>query len=123
MNVFAELAIILAICVVGEVVSAMLPFVFPSSIVSLCLLIVLLLTGVIKEGHIKKTADFITSHMSLFFVPSCIGIMQYSDLILPQIVPFTIIAVITTPLVYATTGWTVQLMMRHMNKKEVPHDD
>lgn len=118
MNIFTELAIILSVCMVGECLSQVLPFTLPSSVVSLILLLILLTAGILKKIHVVKTATFITGHMSFFFVPSCIGIMQYFDLIGPQLLPFLLITAITTPLVYAVTGWTAQLMIAHMEKQE-----
>ncbi len=122
MNVLFQLTIILSICMVGEGIAALLPMTFPASVISLILLIVLLLTGVVKEKHISRCADFITGHMSFFFVPSCIGIMQYFDLIVPQIVPFLLVTALTTPLIYFVTAWTVQLMVARMEKQGGSHD-
>lgn len=122
MNVLFQFTIILSVCMVGEGIASILPMTFPASVISLILLIVLLLTGVVKERHISRCADFITGHMSFFFVPSCIGIMQYFDLIIPQIVPFLLVTALTTPLIYAVTAWTVQLMVGRM-EKEAAKDD
>ncbi len=122
MTIIAELAILLSLCMVGEVISSQLPFVLPASVVSLILLIILLLTGVIKEGYIKRTADFFMTYMSFFFVPSCIGIMQYFDLLAPMLLPFIVITILTTPVIYGITAWSVQLMVRMGEKKEGEHD-
>lgn len=118
MNVFGQLGVILGICLVGEGISYLLPITIPASVVSLILLMGLLFLGILKERHIKEAADFITSHMAFFFVPVCIGAMRYYELILPQIGLFLFIGVITTPIVYGVTAWTVQLMMRQKKKKE-----
>ena len=120
MNIFGQLGIVLGICLMGEGVSYLLPITVPASVISLLLLIGLLFVGIVKEKQVAGIADFITSHMTIFFVPACIGIMQHYELILPQIVPFLFIGVITTPLVYGVTAWTVQLMMARKKEDEKP---
>lgn len=122
MRIILELFTILTVCMAGECIAVLLPFTFPASVISLILLIVLLLTGVIKEGYIKHVADFIMRYMSFFFMPSCIGVMQYFDLIGPQLLPFLLITALTTPLIYFTTAWTVQLMVRRGKKEDAVHD-
>ena len=48
--------------------------------------------------------------------------MERMEDILPQLLPFLLITVITTPLVYGVTAWTVQLVIRLQKKKgAVPH--
>lgn len=111
-TVFGELAIVLILCLMGELVVALLPFGFPASVVALVLLLGLLLAGGIKEGEIERTGDFIVSHMTLYFVPPCIGLMRYFDVILPQIVPFIVICLFTTPIVYLVTAYTAKWMMK-----------
>lgn len=115
----AELALIFGICLVGEGISAVLPFPFPASVIALLLLGLLLFTGLVKPRHIEKTTGFLVSNMAFFFLPACVGIMKYADSILGQLLPFLFIGFITTPVVYFVTAWTVQWMVA--KKKGGPH--
>lgn len=112
MNIMAELALIFGVCLVGEGISAVLPFPFPASVIALILLGALLFSGLLKPRHIEKATGFLMSNMAFFFVPACVGIMKYADSIMGQLIPFVFIGFITTPVVYFVTGWTVQLMVR-----------
>ena len=113
-----ELGLILVICLAGEWIAAVLPFAFPASVISMVLLMVLLMTGVIKEKMIQTVSKFLVVNMGLFFVPSLVGTLQYVDVLKTQIVPFLVVTFLTTPIVYLAAAWSVQLLMKVLGKKE-----
>lgn len=122
MNIMGELALIFGICLVGEGVAALLPVAFPASVISMVLLMVLLLTGVVKDRHIQTASHFLVANMAFFFLPSFVGLLEHIELLKSQLVPLLLIVVLTTPVVYLITGWTVRLLMlRHRNRKEDRH--
>ena len=122
MNIMGELALIFGICLVGEGVAALLPVAFPASVISMVLLMVLLLTGVVKDRHIQTASHFLVANMAFFFLPSFVGLLVHIELLKSQLVPLLLIIVLTTPVVYLVTGWTVRLLMlRHRNRKEDRH--
>ena len=122
MNIMGELALIFGICLVGEGVAALLPVAFPASVISMVLLMVLLLTGVVKDRHIQTASHFLVANMAFFFLPSFVGLLEHIELLKSQMVPLLLIIVLTTPVVYLITGWTVRLLMlRHRNRKEDRH--
>ena len=122
MNIMGELALIFGICLVGEGVAALLPVAFPASVISMGLLMVLLLTGVVKDRHIQTASHFLVANMAFFFLPSFVGLLEHIELLKSQLVPLLLIIVLTTPVVYLVTGWTVRLLMlRHRNRKEDRH--
>ena len=122
MNIMGELALIFGICLVGEGVAAFLPVAFPASVISMVLLMVLLLTGVVKDRHIQTASHFLVANMAFFFLPSFVGLLEHIELLKSQLVPLLLIIVLTTPVVYLVTGWTVRLLMlRHRNRKEDRH--
>lgn len=122
MNIMGELALIFGICLVGEGVAALLPVAFPASVISMALLMVLLLTGVVKDRHIQTASHFLVANMAFFFLPSFVGLLEHIELLKSQLVPLLLIIMLTTPVVYLITGWTVRLLMlRHRNRKEDRH--
>ena len=122
MNIMGELALIFGICLVGEGVAALLPVAFPASVISMVLLMVLLLTGVVKDRHIQRVSHFLVANMAFFFLPSFVGLLEHIELLKSQLVPLLLIIVLTTPVVYLITGWTVRLLMlRYRNRKEDRH--
>ncbi len=112
MPVMGEIAVIFGLCLLSEGVVRLLPFAFPASVLSMLLLLALLLSGAVKQRHIDRVCTFLTGSMAFFFLPSCVSIMGYWDTLSAVLIPFLLIAVATVPLVYAVTGWTVQLVVR-----------
>ena len=112
----AQVAIIFGICLASEGISAALPFSFPASVISMVILTALLLTGAVKERHINKVSGFLIANMAFFFIPSFVGTIEYVEVLKSRIVPFLVVAGLTTPVVYLATAWTVQLLMLRRGK-------
>ena len=122
MTIMSELAVIFGVCLVSEGISALLPFQFPASVISMMLLLFLLLTGIVKERHIGKVSNFLVTNMSFFFVAPCVSVMDHIPKLMDCLLPFLFIAVITTPIVYCATAWSTQLLMAMVDRKEAKHD-
>ena len=54
MKILTQLAIIFTICLVAECIAAVLPFTFPSGVIGMILLFLLLLFKFIKRRHIEE---------------------------------------------------------------------
>lgn len=117
-----EVAIIFGLCLISEGIAALLPFPFPASVISMILLALLLLLGWVKEKHIQRFSTFLTDNMAFFFLPPAVGVLEYFELLKVQLLPILIITLVTVPVVYAITAWTVQLLMLHGNKKKSEED-
>lgn len=122
MDAMEELALILALCLAGEGIAALLPVSFPASVISMILLMLLLFSGVVKERHIRLTSKFLMANMGIFFVPAVVGTIDYAEVLSRQLLPFAVIVLFTTPLVYGVTAWTVQLWIRRMRKERKRND-
>ena len=81
MNVMGELALIFGISLAGEGVAALLPVSFPASVISMILLMVLLLTGAVKERQIQSVSHFLIANMAFFFIPSLVGTMEHGAML------------------------------------------
>lgn len=116
-----EIAIIFGICLVCEGISALLPIPFPASVLSLLVLLALLLSGAVRDRHIRRTCGFFTGNMAFFFIPPCVGIVEHVSTLSAVLLPFLLISILTTPLVYLVTAWVIQLMMK-ARKGGLSHD-
>ena len=112
LHITAELAIIFAVCLLGEFFADLLPFEFSASVLSMIILLILLTVKILKYDHIKSTADFFTSNMAVLFIPYGVKILQYVDIIKDNLILFMLIVLITTPLVYGVTAITAQLIIK-----------
>ena len=123
MNLIVEFCVVFLICMAGEWISALLPFTLPASVVSLIILLILLLSGAVKERTIQGTSQFLINNMGMLFIPAVVGTLEYLDVLKLQIVPFLVVSIVSTPLVYLATAWSVQLLMKLFKKKEgASHD-
>ncbi len=121
MNLIFELGILFLICMAGEGIAVLLPITIPASVISLILLLILLLSGVLKERQIRQSAAFLTENMGILFIPAAVGTLEYLDVLKAQAIPFLLITVVSTPFVYFITAWSVQLLMKLFNRKKVQH--
>lgn len=112
LHITVELAIIFAICLLGEFIVGLLPFKFSASVLSMIILLVLLAVKVLKFENIKSTANFLTSNMAVLFIPYGVKILQYLDVIKENLILFMLIVLVTTPVVYGVTALTAQLIIK-----------
>ena len=118
LHITLQLAIILAVCFVGDVLCARLPFQFSASVLSMIILLILLVLKVIKFGSIESSATFFTSNMAVLFIPYGVKLLQYLDVISEILLLFILIVLFTTPVVYGVTAFTAQLVMKLQKGEE-----
>lgn len=116
MEIIVQIGVVLAVSLAGEAVAAVLPFPFPASVIGMVLLFCLLAAKVLRPQHIRQKADFLLDNMPLFFIPACVSILKYADVLLQNLPAMILICVGTVPLVFFVTGHTVQLVLRLMEK-------
>ena len=122
MDLILEFCIVFLICMAGEWIAAFLPFTLPASVISLLLLLILLLCGGVKERTIQGTSQFLIGNMGLFFIPPIVGTLEYLDVLKLQAIPFLVVTLVSTPVVYAVTAWSIRLFMKMLGGKEADHD-
>lgn len=112
LHITAELAIIFAVCLLGEFITSLLPFSFSASVLSMIILLFLLVIKALKYESIRSTADFLTSNMAVLFIPYGVKILQYLDIIKENLILFMLIVLITTPVVYGVTALTAGIIIK-----------
>ncbi|MDR3312587.1 MAG: CidA/LrgA family protein [Spirochaetaceae bacterium] len=100
MNIALQCGLIFGLCLVGEVVSPLLPITFPGNLIAMILLFMLLAARIVKAGSIREITAFLQKHMTLFFMPPCIAIVQELPLLKRVILPFLVIGIISTVLTF-----------------------
>lgn len=106
-----QFARIMAFCLAGELLHALLPLPIPSGIYGLLLLVAALLTGVVKLEQVKQVGDFLTGIFPLLFVPTVAGVMGIWDLIAGNLLPIAVAVVPVTWAVMASAGVVTQKIM------------
>ena len=112
MKILKQAGLLFGLCWISLYLEKLLPISLPSSVIALALLLALLLTRVVKVEHVREKSDFLLNNMPFFFIPATVGIIQYKDTILSNGVAFLVICAVSMVVVFAVTGWAVQLTMR-----------
>ncbi len=114
-----QLAIILSVSLVGELLRALLPLPIPASIYGMLLMLTALCTGVVKLEQVRETGKFLVAVMTLFFIPSTVGLMEKWGDMRQMLLPLIIISVVSLLTTFAASGWVTQALMR---RKAGKHD-
>ena len=108
MRYIKQLGVILGISFVGELLRKVLPLPIPASVYGLCLMLILLCTGVIKADSIRPTATLLIELMPLMFVPATVGVMQSWGILKTALLPFLLAVTVITAIVMGATALVVQ---------------
>lgn len=111
-----QCAILFGCLALGELIVYLTGIKLPSSIIGMLLLTLFLELGWIKLRWIQGLADFLSAHLSFFFIPPGVALMLYFDLIAAEWLPITVACVVSTLLVLFVTGWVHQAV-RKMGKR------
>ncbi len=122
MGILLQIGIFFGICLVGEMIAAVLPLPIPASIISMILMFILLCTKVLHPKHIEQKSNFLLENMAFFFIPAGVGIVEYYDSIKGVILPLLVVCVITTVLTFGAAALTVRAAIR-VQKRAVAHKD
>jgi len=114
MYVMIQFATLLCICLLSEVISSLLPFAFPASIIGMFILLALLLLKIFPEKQIDRVSTFLLGNMSFFFIPAAIGILDIYGDIKPYILTIILICVITFIIAFAVCSLTAAIALKIM---------
>lgn len=121
MKYIIQIGIISGISFLAEILHVLLPLPVPASVYGLLMLLILLLTGIVKEERIKETADFLLSIMPLFFVPASVALITAVESIKGNVLKLFVMCLVSTIVVMAVTGSVSQFIVR-AGKKDIPKE-
>ncbi len=90
-------AIILTCLAVAKYLTVLIESTFPAPLLGMVFLLLLLLSGLVKEQHLKPTAKPLLNFMPLFFIPAGVGIIEHLGLVAEQL-PLLLTILISVPL-------------------------
>ena len=111
MKYLKQFTIILGICLLGEVLKALLPLPIPASIYGLVLMLVFLVTGLLKLEQVETAADFLIQIMSPMFIPAAVSLMDQFSSLRAILLPFLIINLVGMIITFAVTGRVTQFFL------------
>ena len=118
MKFFRESILLLSIYFAGEILSKFLNLPIPGNIVGMILLFVLLTSNIIKVEKVENLANFFLDHLAFFFIPASVGLMTSFASLKGSIFKIILLCILTTIIVIAVTGITVQFICNRKSVKE-----
>jgi holin-like protein len=112
MKMIRQLAIILIICFLGELLRKVFNLALPGNVIGMLILFICLSTGIIKIEAIEEASKFFLDHLAFFFLPAGVGLITSVGVLKDYWLYIVLITIISTIVVMVTTGITVQLFKR-----------
>jgi len=112
MKYLRQLLIILSAYFAGLLLEYAMELPVPGVVLGLVILFLGLLSGIIKREAVEETADFLLTHMAFLFIPAGVGLMTSADVLRGNLLPFAVIILVTTAVVWLVTALTVRALRR-----------
>ncbi|SFN94636.1 CidA/LrgA family protein [Xenorhabdus japonica] len=104
---------LLYLCLIaGNIISALLPFSLPGSIIGLLLLFCLLAFQIIPSHWVKPGCNLLMKNMTLLFLPIGVGIMNYYSQLSQQMFPILLSCIVSTIIVMVVVAYSSHYIHR-----------
>ena len=81
-------------------------------------MLIFLMQGIIPLNAVEQAGNFMLETMSIMFLPAAVGIMTVTKLLMPVLVPYLVIIVLSTIIVMAVTGLVSQRILKVTESRE-----
>ncbi|MEI9746840.1 CidA/LrgA family protein [Moellerella wisconsensis] len=98
--------------IIGNMISTLLPFAIPGSIVGMLILFALLALQLVPSHWVQPGCTLLLKNMTLLFVPIGVGIMNYYGQVSQQIVPILVACFISTFVVMVVVAYSSHYIHR-----------
>ena len=116
MKYLRQILLILLFSFLGELLHDLIPLPVPASIYGMVLLFAALSLRIVRLDQVQEAGDFLVSILPVLFVAPIVSLLDCWEIIRPNLLPITVILLVSTLVCFAVSGWIPQLMMKH--KKE-----
>ena len=117
MKYLKQVAVILTMTFLGEVLHLLLPLPVPASIYGMVLLLISLMTGIIKLEQVRETGTFLIEIMPIMFIPAGVGLLDSWSSLRPILIPVLVITVVSTIFVMGISGKVTQFVIRKERRR------
>ena len=119
-RMIAQIAILWVFYYIGILIVEWTNIFIPPSIIGLVLLWALLMLNIINVKLIQDGASFLIAFLTLFFIPSTVGVVEYPELLTISGLLLVLAVFISTVMVIIITGKVSQFIER--KEQEVKED-
>lgn len=122
MKLMKQLAVIMTISFLAELMELLIPLPIAASVYGLLLMLIGLVTKLIPLEKVEDGADFLIEIMPILFVPPTVGLIANVEALRQMLIPLFVISITTTILIMAVTGRVTQRLMRCGRVKGSPEE-
>lgn len=118
MKTLKQFSLILIILFIAQILQVRYSLPIPATILGMMILLLLLMARIVKLERVEKASNVLLDHLTLFFVPPVVGIINQFHRVKDIWIYLLIILLISTIVVMAVTGLTVQFLYRYRVRRE-----
>lgn len=118
-RIIMQIIILYGFYLLGEFIVSLLHIKFPGSIVGLLLLWICLYMKWLNIKIVMDGANFLIAFLTLFFIPSTVGIVKYPELLTTDGLLLVLGVIISTILAFIFTGKLSRALERYEEKRGV----
>lgn len=119
-KIIIQIAVLIVFNEIGNWLVDTLNIVLPGSIMGLILLWLCLYFNIINVKWIEAGAGFLLTYLTLFFIPTTIGVVEYPELLSPAGIYLMFAVVVSTVLTIAIAGMSSKkIEQQESNYEEV----
>jgi len=118
-RLLAELAVLLALYLLGCQIAAWLAWPIPGGVIGMALLLLGFALGWLKPAALQMGAGLLMAEMLLFFIPALMSLLDYGALLRDDGWRILLVIAASTLMVMLVTAFTVELAVRLRRSHEV----
>lgn len=122
MKYLKQFAVIAGIAFLGEILHRLILLPIPAGIYGIVILFLCLCFHWISVDSVREVSGFLVEIMPVMFIPAAVGLMAFWDVLKGALVPYIVIIVLTTVLVFAVSGRVTQSVIRLTDKERRDHE-
>ncbi|XHF31991.1 CidA/LrgA family protein [Pseudomonas chlororaphis] len=111
-RLLAELAVLLALYLLGCQIAAWLAWPIPGGVIGMALLLLGFALGWVKPAALQMGAGLLMAEMLLFFIPALMSLLDYGALLRDDGWRILLVIAASTLVVMLVTAFTVELAVR-----------
>ena len=118
-RLIAELAVLLAIYMIGCQLAVWFAWPIPGGVIGMALLLLAFAFGWVKPAALQMGAGVLMAEMLLFFIPALMSLLDYGVLVRDEGWRILLVIGVSTLLVMVVTAFTVEAVCRWRLRHEV----
>ena len=118
MRLLLQLALIFAVCFIGDFLHRVCGVPLPGNILAMLILFLLLCTKLVKVDQIAEMSNFFLKRLPFFFLPPTIGILAVYGVLKGNLILFFLLSVLATIVTLAVSGKVTDIMVNVQEKRK-----